>query len=110
VEGTLMKADNIRILRGPNRWSNDTLLEVIADADSDLATPAMLGRLRCSIPQELADVTQAVWDRSEAADSHHGEACLVAELTAACTGCTAAPAPATDASRLSASAIAIFRI
>jgi cyanophycin synthetase len=83
VEGTPMKADNIRTLRGPNRWSDDTLLEVIATADSDLATPAVLGRLRCSIPQELADVTQAVWDRSEAADSHHGEACLVAELTAA---------------------------
>jgi cyanophycin synthetase len=78
-----MKADNIRTLRGPNRWSDDTLLEVIATADSELATPAVLGRLRCSIPQELADMTQSVWDRSEAADSHHGEACLVAELTAA---------------------------
>jgi cyanophycin synthetase len=78
-----MKADNLRTLRGPNLWSDDTLLEAIMVVDADLMTPAMLGRLRGCLPKELADTTQAVWDQSEAAESHHGEACLIAELTAA---------------------------
>jgi cyanophycin synthetase len=78
-----MKADNLRALRGPNLWSDDTLLEAIMVVDAELVTPAMFGRLRGWMPKELADLTQAVWDRSEACESHHGEACLIAELTAA---------------------------
>src|ERR1017187_296687 len=78
-----MKSDNLRTLRGPNLWSDDTLLEAIMVVDAELMTPAMLGRLRSWLPKALAEMTQAVWDRSEACESHHGEACLIAELTAA---------------------------
>jgi cyanophycin synthetase len=78
-----MKLDTLRALRGPNLWSDDTMLEAILLADGDLATPAMLGRLRGTLTRELAELTQAVWDRSEACESHHGEAMLVAELAAA---------------------------
>jgi len=78
-----MKLDTLRTLRGPNLWSNDTLLEAILLVDGDLATPAMLGRLRGTLTKELAKLTQAAWDRSEACESHHGEASLIAELTAA---------------------------
>jgi len=78
-----MKTDTIRALRGPNLWSDNTLLEVTLVADSDLLTPAMLGQLRGFMTKELAALTQPIWDRSEASESHHGEACLVAELTAA---------------------------
>ena len=34
-----MKSDNLRTLRGPNLWSNDTLLEAIMVVDSDLHGP-----------------------------------------------------------------------
>ncbi len=78
-----MKTDSLRALRGPNLWSDETLLEVVLVADSELATPAMLGHLRGWLTKELAAMTQAVWDQSEASESHHGEACLVAELTVA---------------------------
>jgi cyanophycin synthetase len=78
-----MKTDTIRALRGPNLWSDETLLEVVLAVDSDLPTPAMLGSLRSWLPNELAMATQAIWDRSDASESHHGEASLVAELTAA---------------------------
>jgi cyanophycin synthetase len=78
-----MKLDTLRVLRGPNLWSDDRMLEAILIADGDLATPAMLGHLRTSLTKELADLTQSVWDGSEASDSHHGEARLIAELTAA---------------------------
>ena len=78
-----MKSDNLRTLRGPNLWSDDTLLEAIMVVDAELVTPAMFGRLRGWMPKELAEMTQAVWDRSEACESHHGEACIIAELTAA---------------------------
>ena len=37
-----MKTDSIRALRGPNLWSDDTLLEVTLLVDSDLLTPAMI--------------------------------------------------------------------
>jgi len=78
-----MKTDSIRALRGPNLWSDDTLLEVVLLVDAALATPAMLGHLRGGLPKDLAAMTQATWDRSEASESHHGEVVLVAELTAA---------------------------
>jgi cyanophycin synthetase len=78
-----MKTDSLRALRGPNLWSDDTLLEVVLDVDSDVPTPAMLGHQRGLLTKELADMTQAIWDQSEAGKSHHGEACLLAELTAA---------------------------
>ena len=78
-----MKTDSIRALRGPNLWSDDTLLEVVLVVDADLPTPAMLGHLRGCMTRELAAMTQAIWDQSEASESHHGEASLIAELTAA---------------------------
>ena len=78
-----MKTDALRALRGPNLWSDDTLLEVVLLVDAELPTPAMLGHLRGCMTKELADMTQEIWDQSEACESHHGEACLVAELTAA---------------------------
>jgi cyanophycin synthetase len=80
-----MKTDTIRPLRGPNLWSDDTLIEVVllVDTDTDLPTPAALGRLRSGLPKDLASATQALWDRSEASESRHGEATLIAELTAA---------------------------
>jgi cyanophycin synthetase len=78
-----MKTDTLRILRGPNLWSDDTLLEVVLEVDSDLLTPAMLGRLRGWLTKDLATMTQAIWDRSEASEAHHGEACLIAEMTVA---------------------------
>src|SRR5512140_2788683 len=78
-----MKTDSIRALRGPNLWSDDPLLEVVLVVDCDLPTPAMLGHLRGLMTKELAAMTQPIWDRSEASESHHGEASLIAELTAA---------------------------
>ena len=78
-----MKLENLRALRGPNLWSDDTLLEAILLVDGDLATPAMLGRLRGALTKELGKMTQSIWDGSEASESHHGEAALIAELTAA---------------------------
>ncbi len=78
-----MRSDNLRTLRGPNLWSDETLLEAIMVVDAELVTPAMLGRLRSWLPEELAKMTQEVWDRSEACETHHGEACLIAELAAA---------------------------
>jgi len=78
-----MKTDSIRALRGPNLWSDETLLEVVLLVDAELVTPAALGRARASMTRELAAMTQSVWDRSEAAESHHGEASLVAELAVA---------------------------
>jgi cyanophycin synthetase len=88
-----MKSDTIRALRGPNLWSDDTLLEAVLVADGDLPTPAMLGRLRSWLPQDMALATQSIWDQSEACESHHGEAKVIAELTAAlerATGCDVA--------------------
>lgn len=76
-----MKADSIRILRGPNRWSDDTLIEAIATADSELATPAVLARLCSRLPPGLADIAQAAWNRT-AAEPLQAEASLVAELAA----------------------------
>jgi cyanophycin synthetase len=76
-----MKTDSVRALRGPNLWSDETLLEATLLVDSDLLTPALLGRLRGTMTSELAAMTQAIWDRSEASESHHGEASLIAELT-----------------------------
>ena len=78
-----MKTDALRALRGPNLWSDDTLLEVVLLVDAELPTPTMLGHLRGCMTKELADMTQEIWDQSEACESHHGEACLVAELTVA---------------------------
>jgi cyanophycin synthetase len=78
-----MKTDSIRALRGPNLWSDDTLLEVTLLVDSPLLTPAMLGSLRGAMTKELAAMTQSIWDQSEASESHHGEAVLIAELCAA---------------------------
>jgi len=78
-----MKLDTLRVLRGPNLWSDDRMLEAILVADNALATPAMLGRLRGALTKELAEITQPIWDSSEASDSPHGEAVLIAELTAA---------------------------
>jgi cyanophycin synthetase len=78
-----MKLDTLRALRGPNLWSDDQQLEAILVADGDSPTPAMLGRLRGTLTKELADMTQAIWDGSEASDCHHGEAVLIAELAAA---------------------------
>jgi cyanophycin synthetase len=78
-----MKLDTLRALRGPNLWSDDTLIEAILLVDGDLATPAMLARLRGSLTNQLAKLTQEAWDRSEASQSHHGEASLIAELTVA---------------------------
>jgi cyanophycin synthetase len=89
-----MRTDSIRALRGPNLWSDDTLLEVILLVDSDILTPAMLGSLRGAMTRDLAAMTQAIWDRSEASESHHGEATLIAELTAAferVAGCEICP-------------------
>jgi cyanophycin synthetase len=78
-----MKLDTLRVLRGPNLWSDDRMLEAILIADRDPVTPAMLGRLRSSLTKELAEMTQSVWDGSEASESAHGEAVLIAELAAA---------------------------
>ena len=78
-----MKTDTIRALRGPNFWSDDTLLEVVLVVDSELLTPALLGQLRGLMTKELAAMTQEVWDQSEASESHHGEASLIAELAVA---------------------------
>jgi cyanophycin synthetase len=78
-----MKLDTLRALRGPNLWSDDTLLEAILLVDGDVATPAMLGRLRGALTKELGEMTQSIWDGSEASELHHGEAVLIAELTAA---------------------------
>jgi cyanophycin synthetase len=76
-----MKTDSVRALRGPNLWSDETLLEATLLVDSDVLTPALLGRLRGMMTNELIATTQAIWDRSEASESHHGEASLIAELT-----------------------------
>jgi len=105
-----MKTDSLRALRGPNLWSDDTLLEVILIADSDLMTPTMLGRLRSWLPKELAATTQEVWDRSEACESPHGEARLVAELTAALERAAGAEVAAPAVHDLSSSSEIKFRI
>jgi cyanophycin synthetase len=78
-----MKIENLRALRGPNLWSDDTLLEAVLLPDGAPPTPAGLARLRGCLTKELADLTQAIWDRSEACESAHGEASLIAELTVA---------------------------
>lgn len=82
-----MKLDTLRALRGPNLWSDATVLEAIVLPETELATPAMLGRLRGTLTKEMADLTQAIWDSSEACESHHGEAVLIAELAAALQRC-----------------------
>jgi cyanophycin synthetase len=99
-----MKTDSIRALRGPNLWSDDTLLEVVLLVDSDLLTPSMLGRLRESMTKELARLTQAVWDRSEASDLHHGEASLIAELAVALQRMAGSEIPAPSVHELAAGA------
>ena len=75
-----MKTETLKALRGPNIWSDETLLEAVLVLDGPPLTSAERQRLLGALPSNLADQVTSVLKTAKASDDATLEATLCTAL------------------------------